>query len=376
MVFRKDPFAPFTKGLIRKAGYFLLSCLAGGTDMTNGWILAGDIGGTKTALGLFSPGDLQKSIHSGNLPMARVSERYPSQEFSGLVPIVDAFLKKNLAILDGHPIRATFGVAGPVLENRCQTTNLPWVIEGDGLEKSFGWKQGAVRLVNDLVAMGWGINVVRDSGGIHWIREDRSGKRGNAVLVAPGTGLGEALLEEDHGSLRPWPSEGGHSDWAPFNPEQVRLLQFLWAQFDHVSSERLLSGPGLLNIYRFVAQGSPSPTLLDRGIPEEHLPEHITQAALDGTDSCARPALGLFVEILAQEAGNMALKALATGGVFLGGGIPVKILPFLKESSFLERMAQKGRYRELLDTIPVGVLLQEETPLWGAAYEAMLRMEV
>lgn len=220
MVFRKDPFAPFTKGLIRKAGYFLLSCLAGGTDMTNGWILAGDIGGTKTALGLFSPGDLQKSIHSGNLPMARVSERYPSQEFSGLVPIVDAFLKKNLAILDGHPIRATFGVAGPVLENRCQTTNLPWVIEGDGLEKSFGWKQGAVRLVNDLVAMGWGINVVRDSGGIHWIREDRSGKRGNAVLVAPGTGLGEALLEEDHGSLRPWPSEGGIATGLPSIPSR------------------------------------------------------------------------------------------------------------------------------------------------------------
>ena len=344
--------------------------------MRDGWIVAGDIGGTKTALGLFSPEDLQKSIRSRNLPEARVSERYPSQEFSGLIPIVETFLEKNRSILNGYPIWATFGVAGPVLENRCQTTNLPWVIEGEGLEKNFGWKQGTVHLVNDLVAMGWGINVVRSSGGIHWLRAGNADKRGNAVLVAPGTGLGEALLEEDHGSLRPWPSEGGHTDWAPFNPEQVRLLQFLWTQFDHVSSERLLSGPGLLNIYRFVSQGSPAPTLLDRGIPEEHLPEHITQAALDGTDPCSPPTLGLFVEILAQEAGNMALKALATGGVFLGGGIPVKILTFLKESSFLERMAQKGRYRELLDTIPVGVLLQEETPLWGAAYEAMLRMPV
>ncbi len=376
MVFRKSPVSPFAIGFCPEGpNNPELSILAGGAGMSDGWILAGDIGGTKTALGLFSPDDLEKSIASKNLPVAFVSERYPSHEFSGLTPIVDTFLKKNRSVVGDQPIRATFGVAGPVLHNRCQTTNLPWIIEGSALEKDFDWKQGAVNLVNDLVAMGWGINVVRESGGIHWLREDTENVKGNAVLVAPGTGLGEALLEKDHGMLRPWPSEGGHSDWAPVNSEQVKLLEFLWTRFDHVSSERLLSGPGLLNIYRYVAQDGPHPNLLDKNFPEEHLPEHITQAALEGTDACARTTLRLFTEILAQESGNMALKALSTGGVFLGGGIPVKILPFLRETSFLTHMAEKGRYRELLDQIPVGVLVREETPLLGAAYEAMLRIK-
>ncbi|MCL4461350.1 MAG: glucokinase [Nitrospirae bacterium] len=343
--------------------------------MVDGWILAGDIGGTKTALGLFSPDNLEKSIAARNLPSANVSERYPSHEFSGLTPIVETFLKKNRSVLGDLPVLATFGVAGPVLGNRCETTNLPWVIEGDVLEKDFSWKPGTAHLVNDLVAMGWGINVVREAGGIHWLRQGSADGGGNAVLIAPGTGLGEALLEETRGTLRPWPSEGGHSDWAPVNPEQVKLLEYLWTRFDHASSERLLSGPGLINIYRFVCLEGPRPNLLDRALPEEHLPEHITQSALDGTDACARTALRLFSEILAQEAGNMALKALATGGVFLGGGIPVKILPFLTEPSFLEHMAEKGRYRPFLEQVPVGVLVREETPLLGAAYEALLRLK-
>lgn len=342
--------------------------------MDHSWILAGDIGGTKTALGLFSSADLGKAISSETLAAPVVSARYSSHEYTGLAPIVAEFLEKNRAVAMDHPVWATFGVAGPVLDNRCETTNLPWIIEGSLLEKTFAWESGSVRLVNDLVAMGWGINLVRGAGGILWLRKGPGGTWGNAVLVAPGTGLGEALLEDDHGRLKPWASEGGHTDWAPVNPLQVRLLEFLWKQFSHVSSERLLSGPGLLNIYRFVCHdGAHHPNLLDQNLPEEHLPEKITQAAIAGTDPAAVDALRIFAALLAQEAGNMALKVLATGGVFLGGGIPGKILPFLQEASFLEQMADKGRYREFLGQIPVGVLTHEETPLLGAAYQAYLR---
>lgn len=345
-----------------------------GAGMDHSWILAGDIGGTKTALGLFSPVALEKAVSSGTLATPAISERYSSHEYPGLSPIVSDFLEKNRGVVMDQPVWATFGVAGPVLDNRCETTNLPWVIEGSVLEKNFSWQRGSVWLVNDLVAMGWGINLVRGAGGILWLRKGPEGARGNAVLVAPGTGLGEALLEDDHEKLKPWASEGGHTDWAPVNSLQVRLLEFLWKRFPHVSSERLLSGPGLLNIYRFVSQDGPhQPNLLDQNLPEEHLPEKITERAIAGEDPCAEAALRLFADILAQEVGNMALKVLATGGVFLGGGIPGKILPFLREPSFLAHMADKGRYREFLGQIPVGVLTHEETPLLGAAYQAYLR---
>ena len=345
----------------------------GWEDGVDHWILAGDVGGTKTAVGLYRPVDLQKMDGSiGDPPEPVVSKRYRSRDFKGLVPIVTEFLSENQSVVDDRPVLATFGVAGPVLENRSETTNLPWIIDAGEIESAFGWAQDSVCLVNDLVAMVWGINLLGRSG-ILSLRRGRRDPVGNAVLVAPGTGLGEAFILNEGGILKPFPSEGGHSDWAPVTPVQVSLLEYLWTIYPHVSSERLLSGPGILHIYRFLTRDLPSDPLFPPNASEETLPEQITRFAQEEGNPYAKKALMLFSEILAQEVGNMALKAFATGGVYLGGGIPGKIRTFLQEPSFLKRISEKGRYSELLDQIPVDILTYDETPLLGAAFEAWMR---
>lgn len=338
------------------------------------WILAGDVGGTKTAVGLFRPSDLV--VGQGdrkNPPVPVVSERYRSRDFDGLIPILADFLKNRAGSLDGRPISAaTFGVAGPVIKNRSETTNLPWTIDAGEIESFFGWARGSVRLINDLVAMGWGINLLHRDG-FDFLREGVPDPDGNGVLVAPGTGLGESFLLREGGVFRPVPSEGGHSDWAPFDRDQADLLEYLWTTYPHVSSERLLSGPGLVHIFRFLSRGGAPDPAFPSEFPEEDLPARISSMALEGRSDLAVRTLSLFALILAQEVGNMALKGLATGGIFLGGGIPCKILPFLKREAFVSRIAEKGRYRALLEKIPVRVLLDESTPLSGSALEAGLR---
>ncbi|MHB1286231.1 MAG: glucokinase [Leptospirales bacterium] len=336
------------------------------------WILAGDVGGTKTAVGLYRPVDLKRDGSIGDPPAPAVHKRYKSIDYDGLVPIVRDFLLEHRDLLGNGVVTATFGVAGPVLENRSETTNLPWIIDAQEMESSFGWKKGSVRLVNDLVAMGWGINLVGQAG-ILSLRDGIRDPKGNSVLVAPGTGLGEALLLNEGAVLRPIPSEGGHSDWAPVTRLQLQLLEYLWTIYPHVSSERLLSGPGILHLYRFLIRDLPKDPLFPQTMPEESLPELITHAALKENNPYACETLTLFAEILAQEVGNMALKILATGGVYLGGGIPGKLLTFLQTEAFLKRISEKGRYAELLEKIPVSVLTNEETPLLGAAFEAGTR---
>ena len=337
------------------------------------WILAGDVGGTKTAVGLYRPVDLKRDGGIGDPPVPAVYKRYRSLDHKGLIPLVSMFLSENRSLLGNSDVVATFGVAGPVLGNRSETTNLPWVIDAGEMEAAFGWRKGSARLVNDLVAMGWGINLVGRSGMLT-LREGQGDPSGNSVLVAPGTGLGEALLLNEGTMLRPVPSEGGHSDWAPVTRVQLQLLEYLWTFFPHVSSERLLSGPGILHLYRFLTRDLPRDPLFPPNVPEESLPERITRAAMEENEPYARETLTLFAEILAQEVGNMALKALATGGVYLGGGIPGKIRSFLETDSFLKRISEKGRYEELLERIPVNVLTYEETPLLGAAFEAWTRL--
>ncbi len=340
------------------------------------WVLAGDIGGTKTAVGLFRPSDL--GVANGgrkNPPVPVVSGRYKSCDYEGLVPILAEFLKAHASDLGGMPVSvATFGVAGPVIGSRSETTNLPWTIDADEIASFFGWAQGSVRLINDLVAMGWGINLVAPED-FATLREGIPDPGGNGVLVAPGTGLGEAFLLRDGTFFRPLPSEGGHADWAPFDREQALLLEYLWKTYPHVSVERILSGPGLVHILRFLTRDGSIEPLLSPNIPEEDLPARISAAALEGQSKLAVRTLTLFSLILAQEVGNMALKGLATGGVFLGGGIPGKVLPFLQCEPFLSRVAQKGRYRSLLEKIPVRVLMDEATPLVGAALEAGIRAD-
>jgi glucokinase len=340
------------------------------------WVLAGDIGGTKTAIGLFRPSDL--GVANGgrkNPPVPIVSGRYKSRDYEGLVPILAEFMKAHDSDLGAKPVGvATFGVAGPVIGSRSETTNLPWTIDADEIASFFGWAKGSVRLINDLVAMGWGINLVARED-FATLREGIPEPGGNGVLVAPGTGLGEAFLFREGTFFRPLASEGGHVDWAPFDREQALLLEYLWKTYPHVSVERILSGPGLVHVFRFLTRDGASDPLLSADIPEEDLPARISAAALEGQSEWAVQTLSLFSLIMAQEVGNMALKGLATGGVFLGGGIPCKVLPFLKSDAFLSRVSEKGRYRSLLEKIPVRVLMDESTPLFGAALEAGLRAD-
>jgi len=309
-------------------------------------ILAGDIGGTNTRLALVDddPGE----------PVAL--EVYPSGEHASLEEMVQAFLVAHPA----EPAAACFGVAGPVRDGRVRVTNLAWPVDGASLASVLGL--GRVLLLNDLEANAWGIAALGPAD-FHVLNEGRPDARGNAAVCSAGTGLGEAGMYWDGTRYHPFACEGGHTDFAPRTELQRQLREFVAEEQSHVSYERVCSGIGLVNIYRFVTGGN------DLGATE------ITQLALAGTDEHAVTALDTMVEIYGAEAGNLALKLMATGGVYLGGGIPPRILPKLEEGSFMRAFTDKGRFADLLAAVPVQVILNDRTALMGAALaaEATLR---
>jgi len=267
-----------------------------------------------------------------------------------------------------HPAQgqaAALGVACPVVGNRCALTNLDWVVDGEGLKKAFGIKR--LVLVNDLAAIGWGVGLLGDSD-IHILQEG-SPLPGNAALLAAGTGLGEAMLFWDGGAHTPSASEGGHTDFAPRNAAEVELLNFLIAKYGHVSYERIVSGPGLENIYEFVkaSGGRPEPEYLGKRFASEGVAPAVSDEAINGTDENCRTAIDIFVTIYGAEAGNLALKTLSTAGVYVGGGIAPKILKAMEAGEFLFAFRDKGRYRELMSKIPVKVILNDRAGLIGAA---------
>jgi glucokinase len=280
--------------------------------------------------------------------------------------IVAEFLKgKNLPVT-----HAGFGVAGPVQDGQSHATNLPWVVDAGVLAREL--KLASVALINDLEAIAYGIATL-GAGDFATLQAGDPAARGNAAVVAPGTGLGEAGLYWDGSRHHPFATEGGHSSFAPTDELEDALLLYLRRQFHHVSWERILSGPGLFNIYKF---------LRDTGRGEETKPlaeeirlgdpaAVISKTALAGKSELCSSALDLFVHLLGAEAGNVALKTLARGGVYLGGGIPPKILPRLEGPAFLKAFAGKGRMRPLLETIPVRVILTDQAGLRGAAHCAM-----
>ncbi len=333
-------------------------------------VLVGDIGGTKTSLALFSLAERSSREHF--VPL--YPSVYPSKRYDSLEPMIQEYLSWVRERLSGDPniVSATFGVAGPVTGRFCRTTNLPWVVDAESLEKLVPVPEGCVFLLNDLEALAWSV------GGdplipLATIQEGETGVSDTMVLVAPGTGLGEAVLcgrEEDFFAL---PSEGGHADWAPFNKEQAHILDYLWEKFSHVSVERLLSGMGIVRLYTYLAKDIPAGNrplpILDEESSED-LPAQITSKALDEKDPVCLKTLDLFSEILAQEASNMVLKVLARGGCFLGGGIPIRIRPFLESGAFRKRFVEKGRYSELLAKVPVWIILDPEAPLVGSAFYA------
>jgi len=317
-------------------------------------VLAGDIGGTNTRLAYFEN-------HAGR-PKSLVAEVYPSGEHDTLEAIISLFTQAHKQPISG----ACFGIAGPVIDGVCRTPNLPWVVDSRNLSKRLGLEH--TRLVNDLEANAHGISVLGDE---DWVVLNEGGPAptGNAALISAGTGLGQAGLYRDGGGYRPFASEGGHADFAPRNELEIELLTYLLGSYSRVSYERVLSGPGLYNIYKFLTttgRGEEPPWLAEQ-IQQMDPSAAITQAGLENRAGVCVQALDLFVSIYGAEAGNLALKLLATGGVYLGGGIAPKILEKLRGPAFLEAFFAKGRMGDLLRKIPVKVITNDQAALLGAA---------
>ncbi len=316
-------------------------------------ILAGDIGGTNTRLAYFE-------ARKGRLNPV-VLEVFPSRDFKGLEEIVAKFR----AAYDSPVEHAAFGVAGPVRDCVCETPNLAWVVNGNRLAQDLGLPD--VHLLNDLEANAYGIGELGPDDFLV-LSEGDPDASGNAVLISPGTGLGEAGLIHEEGRYRPFPSEGGHADFAPRDEEQIDLLRYLLLKFERVSYERVLSGPGLYNIYQFLrdtgrAQETPQ---LSEQMRTTDPPAVITKSALAGDSEICVRAMTIFLSIFGAEAGNLALKVVATGGVFLGGGMPPRIVSKLREPGFLQAFHAKGRMSDLMKAIPVRVILNDKTALLGA----------
>ncbi len=323
-------------------------------------ILVGDIGGTHSRIAYYD-------FETSQLKFL-VEEIYPSVDYTSL----DAIVRKFVASHGVKSKQACFGVAGPVRDGRVRATNLPWTVDASRLAQQLALK--TVTLINDLEAIAYSVDVLEPKD-LAILNQGDSKAVGNAAVIAAGTGLGEAGLYWDGAQHLPFACEGGHTDFAPTNELQDELLRHLRALFGHVSWERLVCGPGLFNIYKFlhdVGHGDEPDWLrleIEQGDPASQISLH----GLDGTNALCVQALDLFVSLYGSEAGNLALKIMATGGIYLGGGIAPKILDKLRGSSFLEAFSGKGRMSDLLKAIPVRTILNDKAGLLGAAHCAALK---
>jgi len=322
-------------------------------------ILAGDIGGTKTSLALFEIQNNTIVLHS--------KHQFASQKYGSFREVIHEFIQMNPDI---YITAASFGIAGPIINERCRTTNLPWDIVADDLREQFDIKQ--VYLLNDLEATAYGMLYLNEDEFID-LNPYATPTKGNCAVIAAGTGLGEAILYFDGKNYHPIASEGGHCDFAPLNPQQDALLTWLRLRYpEHVSLERILSGPGIAEVYDFLAESDfASPpdfmTNLDETTDKS---ARISEGALVHHDPLCVETLRLFSQIYGAEAGNLALKTMSLGGVYIGGGIAPKIVNFLQNGTFLNAFVSKGRFETMLRSIPLKVSLNPETALLGAAYFA------
>ena len=323
----------------------------------NNYLLAGDIGGTKTSLALY------QSTCLTDVPQAEAT--YQNDDFRGLENIIAGFFDDNAI----RPDYAYFGVAGPVINNRVQLTNRDWLLDADELKQKFNLQ--SVHLINDLVATAMGA-VHLPERALQTLNTGHPDKQGAVAVLAPGTGLGEAFLIRNGESLLPCPSEGGHCSFAPVNPRQERLLRFMLNKLNHVSTEEVCSGRGIPDMYDFLKSEITESPELAQSIKQGDRTKIIIDAAveaIDKNDVDQNPAvetIRLFVEILSSEAANLMLKVMATGGVYIGGGIPPRILPFLKRENFMDSFC-KGTYREMLSKVPIHIIVEPKTALIGAA---------
>ncbi len=336
-------------------------------DAVNAVVLAGDIGGTKTDLAIFSFKDGFFSV--------RKKAQFQNKDYDSARAVIQAFLDKYDHLdLDA----VTIGVAARISGTKACFTNLDWGVDSEDLAASIGIRD--LYLINDLVATSWGLPML-DADMFHCLQKGSRGK-GNAVVIAAGTGLGEATLssmeeetEAGHSIFYPSPSEGGHSDFAPNGVVQHGLLAYLYARFGHVSVERVVSGPGLKNIYDFLMDGRrPNPTLTDRFRQEDPSAVISDEAARCGGFEVCKEALDIFISVLGAEAGNLALKTLPSGGVYVAGGIPWQIIKALKEDTFIRAFTDKGRFKDYMSSLPVSVVLEPKVALYGAANHAYSRL--
>ena len=318
------------------------------------YLLVGDVGGTKTTLAVYR--------FSSEADQPRHEKTYASQDYADLEAIVESFLSE----VEGPVIRTSLAVAGPILGSRVRVTNLPWEVDGPRIAHRFGFDRTI--LMNDLEAIARSIPHLSplDLLTLHPGERD---PRGPIAVIAPGTGLGEAYLTWNGGAYDTHSSEGGHADFAPTDDLQSELLTFLREEFGHVSVERVGSGAGIPNVYRFLRDhcGMEEPTELAERLARSDDPiPMIVSAAVNSKCALCEETLRTFISILGAEAGNLALKLLATGGIYLGGGLPPRVLPFLREERFLAAVHAKGRFERLLKRIPVQVILNPRAPLLGA----------
>jgi glucokinase len=315
-------------------------------------LLAGDLGGTKTQLGLFRP-------HGGRPEMLDVRE-YATLDYPGLSAMISTFLGAT-GVRPQEVQFCCIGVAGPNVKQVARLTNVPWLIDGRELMANTGIRRAWI--LNDVEAMAYGVPALRPDE-LHVLQRGEFNADGNACLMAAGTGLGQAILVRQHGRLLPSPSEGGHADLGPRTPREVALVQFLIAQYGRATYEHVIAGRGFINLLRFTS-GNASPLLAE--LDEAALPAEVSRRGLDGSDPHCVDALDLFVTIYGSAAANLALQCVATGGVFLGGGIPSKILPAFDQPAFMEAFRNKAPMTRLLERMPVAVVLNRQTGLLGAA---------
>lgn len=320
-------------------------------------VLAGDIGGTKTRLALFEGKEGCLEVQAEAV--------FPSAEFDSLEAIVQAFQRQTSA----SAAQACFGLAGPVRDGRCHTTNLPWLVDARELERRLGFSQ--VWLINDLEANAWGISALEPKDFCQ-LQAGEPAATGNRCVIAAGTGLGQAGLVWDGVRYRPFATEGGHTDFAPRSPLEYALLEYLAERYGHVSWERIVSGPGLVELYRFLCtyRKYVIPAWLAESMLAGDAAAEIAAAGMGRRCPLCVETLELFVSLYGAEAGNLALKHMATGGVFIGGGIAPKLLPKLREGGFMLAFRTKGRMASLLEAMPVQVILNDRTALFGPALYA------
>jgi len=321
-------------------------------------ILAGDVGGTKCNIALFAEKD-------GKLHVV-FKQRFASKDFARFDLIIKEFTRQAAPHLTGEKVRAAgFGVAGPVINNRIHATNLPWVIDADSLSKELGVK--TIALMNDLGATGHSLDHLPAEDFVV-LNQGTPVQGATRALLGAGTGLGQSILFWDGNRYRVVPSEGGHSDFAPHTDEQIELLKFMRKRYPQVSWELILSGRGFRTLHEFLSSSVKHPIFDD---PDADPAPFITKMGLSKECPVCVQTLDLWTAIYGAEAGNLALKVLALGGVYVAGGIAVKILPKMQDGTFFKAFRDKWQFGEMLSNVPVSVVLNESAPLIGAAYEAL-----